>query len=223
LCSGHVWADSARDLQLKAVSPWAAVENCCCVQDRDPATLLPVLAQSLREQAVLPQHALFVPPDSSYTSLSRASTGAVDTSWQQQQCDAWNAQLGGLRAAQVRRLRTPELTPYCSAARVSWQRAWVHHGYLQSHCHCTSSGVSSCRKCSLWSVCADPQTAPLDLRSAPLLPASALSIQAPRPGQVVLTLAETLSWIRQRARQQPALRLQVLHLFLLALQSNMEL
>jgi len=72
------------------------------VQDRDPATLLPVLAKSLHEQAVLPQHALFVPPDSSYTSLSRASSGAVDTSWQQQQCDVWNTQLGGLRATQVR-------------------------------------------------------------------------------------------------------------------------
>ena len=109
---------------------------------------------------------------------------------------------------------------YC----VSWQRAWVQHGQLPVHCQCTSSGLSSCNKCSLWSVCADPQSAPSDLRTVPLLAAApAPSVHAPRPGQVVPTLAETLSWIRQRARQQPALRLQVSHIFLVALQCDMEL
>ena len=99
---------------MRCRSPWLAAEAClpftglsliASAQDRDPATLLPVLAQSLHEQAVLPQHALFVPPDSSYTSLSRASKAAVDTSWQQQQCDAWNTQLLGLATAQVRLAR----------------------------------------------------------------------------------------------------------------------
>ncbi len=72
------------------------------VQDRDPATLLPVLAQSLQEQGVLPHHAVFVPPDSSYTSLARSKPRSVDVSWQQQQRDAWEAQLAALGALQVR-------------------------------------------------------------------------------------------------------------------------
>ena len=75
------------------------------VQDRDPATLLPVLAKSLHEQAMLPHHALFVPPDSSYTSLSRVGKPAVDTSWQQQQRDVWDAQLLAIAAAQVRHMQ----------------------------------------------------------------------------------------------------------------------
>ena len=40
------------------------------------------------------------------------------------------------------------------------------------------------------------------------------SAQDPRQGAVVPTLAETLSWIRRCARQQPTLRLQVLLIFL---------
>lgn len=71
----------------------------CQLQDRDPATLLPVLAQSLQEHAMLPHRALFVPPDSSYTSLSRVGKQAVDTSWQRQQRDVWDAQLVAVAAA----------------------------------------------------------------------------------------------------------------------------
>ena len=70
-------------------------------QDRDPATLLPVLAKSLHEQSMLPHHAMFVPPDSSYTSLARGKDRAVDLSWQQQQRDAWESQLSALGALQV--------------------------------------------------------------------------------------------------------------------------
>ena len=72
------------------------------MQDRDPATLLPVLAKSLQEQGMLPHHAVFVPPDSSYTSLARGKPRSVDVSWQQQQRDAWEMQLTALGALQVR-------------------------------------------------------------------------------------------------------------------------
>jgi hypothetical protein len=59
-------------------------------QERDPVSLLTPLIQTLRQRQALPQHALFVVPDSSYVSLSkRVEQGARDTSWQQRLVGIW--------------------------------------------------------------------------------------------------------------------------------------
>ena len=53
-------------------------------------SLLTPLIQTLRQRQALPQHALFVVPDSSYVSLSkRVEQGARDTSWQQRLVGIW--------------------------------------------------------------------------------------------------------------------------------------
>lgn len=59
-------------------------------QERDPVSLLTPLIQTLRQRQALPQHALFVVPDSSYVSLSKkVEQGARDTSWQQRLVGIW--------------------------------------------------------------------------------------------------------------------------------------
>ena len=53
-------------------------------------SLLTPLIQTLRQRQALPQHALFVVPDSSYVSLSKkVEQGARDTSWQQRLVGIW--------------------------------------------------------------------------------------------------------------------------------------
>jgi hypothetical protein len=61
------------------------------VQERDPVSLLTPLIQTLRQRQALPQHALFVVPDSSYMSLAKRvdQAAAPDTSWQQQLARIW--------------------------------------------------------------------------------------------------------------------------------------
>jgi hypothetical protein len=59
-------------------------------QERDPVSLLTPLIQTLRQRQALPQHALFVVPDSSYVSLSKkVEQGPRDTSWQQRLVGIW--------------------------------------------------------------------------------------------------------------------------------------
>ena len=63
-------------------------------QERDPVSLLTPLIQTLRQRQALPQHALFVVPDSSYVSLSKkVEQGARDTSWQQRLVGIWQQKL----------------------------------------------------------------------------------------------------------------------------------
>ena len=64
-----------------------------CAQERDPQRLLSPLAKLLQERGVSVEHAVFVPPDSSYSSLGPRSE-APDLSWQQAMQHVWDSQLG---------------------------------------------------------------------------------------------------------------------------------
>ncbi|EIE20887.1 putative folylpolyglutamate synthetase [Coccomyxa subellipsoidea C-169] len=59
-----------------------------CLQEREPQRLLRPLTEVLRERGVPMHQALFVPADSSYSSLGPRS-GALDLSWQQSIQRAW--------------------------------------------------------------------------------------------------------------------------------------
>ena len=62
------------------------------MQERDPQRLLRPLTKLLQERGVSVQHALFVPPDSSYSSLA-PRTGPPDLSWQQAMQHVWDSEL----------------------------------------------------------------------------------------------------------------------------------
>ena len=64
-----------------------------CAQERDPQRLLRPLAKLLQERGVSVEHAVFVPPDSSYSSLGPRSE-EPDLSWQQAMQHVWDSQLG---------------------------------------------------------------------------------------------------------------------------------
>lgn len=63
-------------------------------QERDPESLLSPLIQTLRQRRALPAHALFVVPDSSYTSLAKRGDAVVrDTSWQEGLAAIWRTKV----------------------------------------------------------------------------------------------------------------------------------
>lgn len=73
---------------------------CVALQARDPASLLSPLIQTLRQRQALPQHALFVVPDSSYRSLAkRTEEVARDTTWQKRLVSIWQQKVGAAEAA----------------------------------------------------------------------------------------------------------------------------
>ena len=50
---------------------------------------------------MLPSHALFVPPDSSYSRLAKGAGAHVDTAWQQSQRSVWETHLAASAGAQA--------------------------------------------------------------------------------------------------------------------------
>lgn len=74
--------------------------NLVRAQERNPESLLRPLIATLKQRQMLPDHALFVVPDSSYASLAKAAVSSVrDTSWQQHLASVWQAQLFQVRRA----------------------------------------------------------------------------------------------------------------------------
>lgn len=61
-------------------------------QERDPQRLLRPLTKLLQDRSVSVQHALFVPPDSSYSSLGPRA-GPPDLSWQEAMQHVWDSEL----------------------------------------------------------------------------------------------------------------------------------
>lgn len=63
-------------------------------------SLLTPLIQTLRQRQALPQHALFVVPDSSYSSLAKnAEQAGRDTSWQQRLAGIWQQKVAAAEGA----------------------------------------------------------------------------------------------------------------------------
>lgn len=60
-----------------------------CMEEREPASLLRPLAATLQRRYALPEHVLFVVPDSSYATVKAATAGVRDTSWQQHLAAVW--------------------------------------------------------------------------------------------------------------------------------------
>lgn len=72
------------------------------MQEREPGTLLRALVQVLSKRGVPIQHALFVPPDSRYTSVAKLEQGAaLDLSWQVAIRSKWEALTKGNPASQT--------------------------------------------------------------------------------------------------------------------------
>ena len=62
------------------------------LQEREPDTLLNALLQALSTKGVGIQHALFVPPDSRYTNVTKpAAEDHVDLSWQMAVRNKWES------------------------------------------------------------------------------------------------------------------------------------
>ena len=71
------------------------------MQEREPHGLLQPLAQTLAERRVGFHHALFVPPNSTYSKVGPAAEAAngPDLSWQQSLRGVWEAQAAAAGAA----------------------------------------------------------------------------------------------------------------------------
>ncbi|GAB4823124.1 hypothetical protein N2152v2_010170 [Parachlorella kessleri] len=88
-----------------------------CMQEREPHSLLQPLAQTLAERRVGFHHALFVPPNSTYSKVGPAAeaAGGPDLSWQQSLRGVWEAQaaaaVGGAARKQAGRPLPPISLP----------------------------------------------------------------------------------------------------------------
>lgn len=60
-----------------------------CMEEREPASLLRPLITTLHRCQALPEHALFVAPDSTYASVKAVMGGTRDLSWQQNLATVW--------------------------------------------------------------------------------------------------------------------------------------
>jgi len=94
------------------------------VQERDPQRLLRPLTKLLQERKVSVQHAVFVPPDSSYSSLG-PRTDAPDLSWQEAMQHVWDSELGP-SLNQVCALRVFCIILAFATGRMTFKTTWVH-------------------------------------------------------------------------------------------------
>ncbi|PRW33995.1 folylpolyglutamate synthase isoform X1 [Chlorella sorokiniana] len=155
-----------------------------CMQERDPQKLLAPLAATLAERQVSVQHALFVPPDSTYMKLG-ASAEPPNLSWQHSLRSVWDSHAGGSSSNGSASLANGGARS-CSSAAAAAGRAAITLPPLPA--------VPS------------PGAAAGAAQAAGLTTAAAGAARS----AVLPSLAVTLDWLRRCVREAPSLRMQVL-------------